>query len=93
MLAGSEVGFRVSADILNTGSGTFLHMGPGQVYLSKLPENLPDLRGYSGYDGDWFKIAYAGPVNRTQWRLYRQPDVSDARLMLVTHVMTVCVFR
>lgn len=79
VLAGSKVGFRVSTDgggTRNSGDTTrqptFYHPGPAQVYLSRAPND--DLLHYRG-DGDWFKIAYAGPVNSTNWSLW--PRVSD----------------
>ncbi|EAQ88640.1 hypothetical protein CHGG_05259 [Chaetomium globosum CBS 148.51] len=58
ILAGSEVGFRVSTDG-NGKYGYFWHPGPGMIYLSRAPND--DLEHYRG-DGDWFKIAYGGPV-------------------------------
>lgn len=66
VLAGSEVGFRVSWD----GSGpygVFWHQGPVQIYLSRAPND--DITTYRG-DGDWFKIAYAGPENDKKWLLW-----------------------
>ncbi|KAI0408348.1 lytic polysaccharide monooxygenase [Xylaria palmicola] len=70
VLAGSEVGFRVSWD----GSGrygVFWHPGPAQIYLSRAPnDNLEHYRG----DGDWFKIAYGGPVNNNKWLLWGEHD-------------------
>ncbi|KAK3294450.1 glycoside hydrolase [Chaetomium fimeti] len=78
VLAGSEIGFRVSAD----GNGnrnaeysqfpSFWHPGPAQIYLSRAPND--DLQSYRG-DGAWFKIAYAGPLNKQNWSLW--PSVSD----------------
>ncbi|KAH6855627.1 glycosyl hydrolase family 61-domain-containing protein [Chaetomium sp. MPI-CAGE-AT-0009] len=78
ILAGSEVGFRVSTD----GRGTrdpatgqnpvFWHPGPAQIYLSRAPND--DLQSYRG-DGDWFKIAYAGPLDDQHWSIW--PKVSD----------------
>jgi hypothetical protein len=83
VLAGSEVGFRVSYD----GNGKrdpvknpvphFWHPGPGLIYLSRAPND--DLQNYKG-DGDWFKIAYAGPTDDQHWSLW--PGVSDVRLFL-----------
>ncbi|KAI0428666.1 hypothetical protein F5Y09DRAFT_343487 [Xylaria sp. FL1042] len=61
VLAGSEVGFRVSWDD-NGQYGVFSHPGPGQVYLSRAPDN--HLESFRGDEGDWFKIAYAGPGAR-----------------------------
>jgi len=87
VLAGSEVGFRVSVDG-NGNRGAILqdyyhnttfwepyiwHPGPGFVYLSRAPDD--DLQSYRG-DGDWFKIAYAGPANDTDWILPMLTDVS-----------------
>ncbi|GAB1316351.1 hypothetical protein MFIFM68171_06561 [Madurella fahalii] len=83
VLAGSEVGFRVSTDgngnrdgVFSSPGGAkypvFWHPGPGQIYLSKAPND--DLQNYKG-DGDWFKIAYAGPVDDSHWSLYY--NVSD----------------
>ncbi|KAK4035332.1 glycosyl hydrolase family 61-domain-containing protein [Parachaetomium inaequale] len=66
VLAGSEVGFRVSWDG-NGKYGGFYHPGPGQIYLSQAPND--DLESYRG-DGDWFKIAYAGPVGSNKWMLW-----------------------
>lgn len=83
VLAGSEIGFRVSADGYGNRDATysgfspyprFWHAGPGQIYLSRAPND--DLQSYRG-DGDWFKIAYAGPVDNQHWALW--PSVSDVR--------------
>ena len=73
VLAGSEVGFRVSYNGATTPEPYFYHRGPGQIYLSRAPDD--DLEHYRG-DGDWFKIAYSGPVGKDEWSLYRKPDVS-----------------
>jgi hypothetical protein len=73
VLAGSEVGFRVSWDG-NGQYGVFWHQGPAQIYLSRAPND--DLEHYQG-DGDWFKIAYAGPVGNNKWLLWpNEHDVS-----------------
>lgn len=80
ILAGSEVGFRVSADGNGNRQGlhyqypnpSFWHAGPGIIYLSRAPND--DLLNYKG-DGDWFKIAYAGPIDNTHWSLW--PSVGD----------------
>jgi hypothetical protein len=85
VLAGSEVGFRVSADGSNGNRAdivdpstarypSFYHPGPAQIYLSRAPND--DLKSYRG-DGDWFKIAYAGPLDDQNWSLW--PFVSDVR--------------
>ncbi|KAK4177322.1 family 61 putative glycoside hydrolase [Triangularia setosa] len=59
VLAGSEVG------------GVFYHRGPAQIYLSRAPNG--DAEHYSG-DGDWFKIAVAGPENNNKWSLSDEGD-------------------
>ena len=71
ILAGSEVGFRVSTDG-NGKYGYFWHPGPGMIYLSRAPND--DLEHYRG-DGDWFKIAYGGPVANDKWLLWKGSDV------------------
>ncbi|KXX80054.1 hypothetical protein MMYC01_205002, partial [Madurella mycetomatis] len=70
VLAGSEIGFRVSWDG-NGQYGRFWHPGPAQVYLSRAPND--ELETYRG-DGDWFKIAYGGPVGNKEWMLWWKPD-------------------
>ncbi|KAK4112025.1 lytic polysaccharide monooxygenase [Canariomyces notabilis] len=62
VLAGSEVGFKVSWAA--QGNPGFWHPGPVQIYMSRAPKD--DLASYRG-DGDWFKIAYGGPANNTNW--------------------------
>lgn len=62
VLAGSEVGFRVSWS--GGPRGTFVHPGPVQIYLSRAPED--NLAEYAG-NGAWFKVAYGGPVSNTEW--------------------------
>ena len=42
------------------------HEGPGQIFLSKLPDELFDLKDYDG-KGNFFKISYQGPKNSTTW--------------------------
>ncbi|KAK0707196.1 glycosyl hydrolase family 61-domain-containing protein [Apiosordaria backusii] len=71
VLAGGEVGFRVNWDADGPG-GRFYHRGPAQIYLSRAPND--DLEHYRG-DGDWFKIAIAGPENNNKWSLW--PSASD----------------
>ncbi|KAF2121554.1 glycosyl hydrolase family 61-domain-containing protein [Lophiotrema nucula] len=64
--AGDEVGF-----VIGRSADEFIlpyvmyHNGPGFAYLSKSPSNV-ELDKYEG-DGDWFKIAYFGPLNDTYW--------------------------
>lgn len=72
ILAGSTVGFRVSWDG-NGKYGVFWHPGPGQIYLSRPPDNQP-LETYHGQEGDWFKIAYGGPVSDDKWLLWGEHD-------------------
>jgi hypothetical protein len=72
VLAGSEVGFRVSWDG-NGKYGVFWHPGPAQIYLSRAPND--DLEQYQG-DGDFFKIAYGGPVGNKKWLLWGANEVS-----------------
>ncbi|KAF2649429.1 lytic polysaccharide monooxygenase [Lophiostoma macrostomum CBS 122681] len=70
VVAGQEIGFRtMSGKEVNSGGsyGYFYHPGPAQVWLSRAPSD--DLKSYHG-DGDWFKIAYAGPKSNTEWELY-----------------------
>lgn len=80
VLAGSEVGFRVSWDG-NGRYGRFWHPGPVQVYLSRAPNY--ELDTYRG-DGDWLKIAYGGPVGNKEWLLWWKPDVSFLFLGLLS---------
>lgn len=71
VLAGHEAGFKVYNWTI--GSAIF-HPGPGQVYLSKAPDNKVEL--YDG-KGDWFKIATAGAKNDTTWKLLWEKEVSN----------------
>jgi hypothetical protein len=62
ILAGSDVSFHLSgpySDVPGDYQPTIFHIGPGQVFLSQLPEGVSDLRDYDG-KGDFFKIGYAG---------------------------------
>lgn len=71
VIAGSEVGFRVSWD--GRGEyGTFWHPGPAQIYLARAPND--DLENFRGDDGEWFKIALAGPVGNNEWAIFNKPD-------------------
>jgi len=78
VLAGSEVGFRVSWDG-NGRYGVFWHPGPAQIYLSRAPDD--NLASYQG-DGDWFKIAIAGPVSNNAWQLW--PEAHDVGVPSLT---------
>lgn len=71
VLAGDEVGFKVYNWTI--GSAIF-HPGPGQVYLSKAPND--NVEHYDGR-GDWFKIATAGAKNDTAWKLLWEKEVSN----------------
>ncbi|KAF1838886.1 SKN1-domain-containing protein [Decorospora gaudefroyi] len=65
--AGSSVGFMVSGPWYEGDSQSYIyHEGPGQVFLSKLPDDVPGLVEYDG-SGEFFKIHYVGPANRTTW--------------------------
>ncbi|KAH8656692.1 glycoside hydrolase family 61 protein [Tricladium varicosporioides] len=68
VLAGSQVGFRVWE--VNVWIG---HEGPAQIYMSRAPND--DIENYQG-DGEWFKIAYLGPSNDTNWSVEYQSDVN-----------------
>jgi hypothetical protein len=71
VMAGDEVGFKVYNWTI--GSAIF-HPGPGQVYLSRAPND--DVEHYDG-KGDWFKIATAGAKNDTAWELLWEKEVSN----------------
>ncbi|KAI0436601.1 glycosyl hydrolase family 61-domain-containing protein [Xylaria telfairii] len=64
--AGDKMAFRVSKwDYRNTSNdGIIFHPGPAQVYMSRAPDDKLD--SYKG-DGEWFKIAYYGPMNDSLW--------------------------
>lgn len=51
------------------------HPGPGQIFLSKLPSDLQDLKEYDA-SGDFFKIGYAGPASKTVWSLDEQTSMN-----------------
>lgn len=68
---GFEVVFQVSWGD-NGEYDVFWHPGPGQIYLSRAPND--DLEHYQG-DRDWFKIAYGGPVGNNEWLLWGKHDV------------------
>lgn len=70
ILAGDNVGFMVSGPYFEGDTQpTIFHAGPGQVFLSKLPDGVESLNHYDGR-GDFFKIAYAGPADSTNWSLF-----------------------
>lgn len=67
--AGAAVGFHVSGPYFDGDTQPYIfHEGPGQVFLSRLPDDLTDLRDYDGR-GNFFKIAYVGVENATSWNL------------------------
>jgi len=67
--AGSEVGFMVSPPFFEGDLIQYIyHEGPGQIFMSKLPDGVESLNNYDG-SGDFFKIGYAGPVSATAWEL------------------------
>ena len=55
------------------------HRGPLQVYLSRAPND--DLESYQG-DGDFFKIAYSGPVSDSEWETYHGDGVRSILFFL-----------
>ncbi|KAI1111015.1 glycosyl hydrolase family 61-domain-containing protein [Nemania sp. NC0429] len=71
VFAGDEVGFRIVQDYEAANGLTMFHAGPGQIYLSR----ADNLETYIG-DGDWFKIASAGPLNNTNWQLTGLRDMN-----------------
>jgi hypothetical protein len=75
VVAGEEVGFGTTSPY----SDEYWRPGPGSAWLSRAPND--DLKSYHG-DGDWFKIAYAGPKSNTEWELYRKTSVSFIRCYL-----------
>ncbi|OAL03137.1 hypothetical protein IQ06DRAFT_334598 [Phaeosphaeriaceae sp. SRC1lsM3a] len=69
IVAGDEFGFMVSPPMFEDDLIQYIyHDGPGQIFLSKLPENIKDLNDYDA-SGDFFKIGYEGPINATAWYL------------------------
>ncbi|KAJ4364418.1 hypothetical protein N0V83_009012 [Neocucurbitaria cava] len=76
IFAGSEVGFMVSGPYYQGDTQPYIfHEGPGQVFLSKLPNGVKSLRDYDG-KGDFFKIAYAGPQDNTTWSLMEKLEMN-----------------
>jgi hypothetical protein len=73
IIAGDDVSFHLTGpydDQPGAYQPTIFHLGPGQVFLSKLPEGIDSLNQYDG-KGDFFKIAYAG-VKDNQFVLLNQ---------------------
>jgi len=68
ILAGSEVGFRIGLHI-SAAFRTIGHPGPAQVYMHRTDDLVNDVG-----DGDWFKIAYEGPINDTFWGTWVAPS-------------------
>ena len=65
--AGSDVAFMVSGLWYEDDTqGYIFHDGTAQIFLSKSPSGMSSLLEYDG-SGDFFKIAYAGPKNKTTW--------------------------
>lgn len=85
VVAGEEVGFKTisSREVLGEGYSAdhqeYRLPGPGSAWLSRAPND--DLKSYHG-DGDWFKIAYAGPKSNTEWKLYMKSSVCFIRCYL-----------
>ena len=64
IIAGDDVSFHLPGRYSDSEEDrayppSIFHIGPGQVFLSKLPDGMNDLKDYDG-KGDFFKIAYAG---------------------------------
>ncbi|KAF2872273.1 glycoside hydrolase family 61 protein [Massariosphaeria phaeospora] len=71
VLAGDDVGFHLTGPYSDDDGyqPTIFHTGPGQVFLSKLPDGMTNLNDYDG-KGDFFKIAYAGVKDKeNEWVL------------------------
>jgi hypothetical protein len=68
VIAGEPISFGVGEYF-----GYIFHEGPAQAYLSRAPND--DLDNYKG-DGDWFKIAYWGPKDNTNWISYNQGSLN-----------------
>lgn len=62
--AGSKLGFRTQgSDVI---SGEIWHEGPAQIYMTRAPDGVA-LEEFTGWDSDWFKVAYWGPLTETKW--------------------------
>ncbi|KAF2198335.1 hypothetical protein GQ43DRAFT_474644 [Delitschia confertaspora ATCC 74209] len=72
VIAGSELGFRIATDIGGNADAVITHEGPGQVYMSKAPND--DVEHYDG-KGDWFKIAAQAQFNDTTYLLYGEKEM------------------
>ncbi|KAF2649236.1 lytic polysaccharide monooxygenase [Lophiostoma macrostomum CBS 122681] len=75
--AGSTVGFAIgrSADEARGEPYLIYHNGPGMAYLSLSTSPHLSLDAYDG-SGPWFKIAYFGPKNDTNWLTRDQPGMN-----------------
>jgi len=86
VIAGSTIGFRTSVDgrgnlgedLTRMGGDSFhspfiWHPGPTMIYLSRAPDD--DLSAYRG-EGNWIKIAYAGPIDNWTWQSTGERDVN-----------------
>jgi hypothetical protein len=80
VLAGSELGFHVSRQPLdsplNTSSwnGKIFHEGPAQTYMAKAEAGVR-LEDWKGDDGEWFKIAEMLGDGKT-WDTHHKTSVS-----------------
>ncbi|KAF2469953.1 uncharacterized protein BDR25DRAFT_369847, partial [Lindgomyces ingoldianus] len=64
--AGNKIGFVPTQTVDGKDRDVpFYHPGFAQAYLSRAPA---DLESYTG-DGDWFKVAYMGAKNDTEWAI------------------------
>lgn len=78
-IAGDDGAFYISTkhDVSDAEDPFVFHEGPGQVFLSKLPDGMTSLNEYDG-SGDFFKIAYHGPTGPkvTDWSTYGQRTIN-----------------
>lgn len=62
--AGTEIGFETWV-CCGLAPGIW-HPGPIQIYMTKSPSGKP-LGELTGYDSEWFKVAYWGPIDENHW--------------------------
>ncbi|KAF2866653.1 glycosyl hydrolase family 61-domain-containing protein [Massariosphaeria phaeospora] len=81
VIAGSEVGFHIFVGTPNKdwdGYNYIFHDGPAQAYLARAPGD--DLSTFTGYDGQWFKIASITAAENTTpnpnyWIVYQKAKI------------------
>ncbi|KAF2685073.1 lytic polysaccharide monooxygenase [Lentithecium fluviatile CBS 122367] len=79
VIAGQEIGFRLSKQMEGTTFDQIFHDGPAQAYLARAPNE--DLVHFNGTDGKWFKIASITTAHDTTpnpdfWITYRKNTVN-----------------